>query len=103
MMPGVRLGGQVAKDMVAVSMGHAHAVLSYFRRRPPPKKPQELTFHDRMNLRLPTYGELYAWEFEKNGRELTVRVDGRLVFNKPRPESRRSIDRFGLGPREGRP
>jgi len=54
---------------------------SYFVRRPRPKKPQDLTAHDCINLRLPTYGGLYAWEFEKNGRELKVRVEGQLVFN----------------------
>jgi DNA-binding transcriptional LysR family regulator len=54
---------------------------SYFARRPRPKKPQDLTAHDCINLRLPTYGGLYAWEFGKNGRELKVRVEGQLVFN----------------------
>ena len=57
------------------------ARLSYFARRPKPKKPQDLTAHDCINLRLPTYGGLYAWEFEKRGRELKVRVEGQLVFN----------------------
>ena len=83
---GVRLGEQVAKDMVAVRLGAdmRMAVVgapSYFARRSKPKKPQDLTAHDCINLRLPTYGGLYAWEFEKNGRELKVRVEGRLVFN----------------------
>ena len=54
---------------------------SYFAQRPRPKKPQDLTAHDCINLRLPTYGGLYAWEFEKGGRELKVRVEGQLVFN----------------------
>ena len=54
---------------------------SYFARRPKPKKPQDLTAHDCINIRLPTYGGIYAWEFEKRGRELKVRVDGQLVFN----------------------
>jgi DNA-binding transcriptional LysR family regulator len=83
---GVRLGEQVAKDMIAVRVGPdtRMAVVgapSYFARRPRPKKPQDLTAHDCINLRLPTYGGLYAWEFEKNGRELKVRVEGQLVFN----------------------
>ena len=83
---GVRLGEQVAKDMVAVRLGAdmRMAVVgapSYFARRSKPNKPQDLTAHDCINLRLPTYGGLYAWEFEKNGRELKVRVEGRLVFN----------------------
>jgi DNA-binding transcriptional LysR family regulator len=83
---GIRLGEQVAKDMIAVRIGPdmRMAVVgapSYFARRPRPKKPQDLTVHDCINLRLPTYGGLYAWEFGKNGRELKVRVEGQLVFN----------------------
>jgi DNA-binding transcriptional LysR family regulator len=83
---GVRLGEQVAKDMIAVRIAPdmRMAVVgapSYFARRPRPKRPQDLTAHDCINLRLPTYGGLYAWEFEKNGRELKVRVEGQLVFN----------------------
>ncbi len=83
---GVRLGEQVAKDMIAVRVGPdmRMAVVgapSYFARRPRPKTPQDLTTHACINLRLPTYGGLYAWEFEKRGRELRVRVEGQLVFN----------------------
>jgi len=83
---GVRLGEQVAKGMIAVRIGPdmRMAVVgapSYFERRPRPKKPQDLTAHDCINLRLPTYGGLYAWEFAKGGRELKVRVEGQLVFN----------------------
>ena len=47
---------------------------SYFRTRPEPKKPQELVGHNCINLRLPSHGGLYAWEFEKAGREVNVRV-----------------------------
>lgn len=83
---GVRLGEQVARDMIAVRIGpdFRMAVVgapSYFAKRPKPLKPQDLTSHDCINLRLPTYGGLFAWEFEKRGRELNVRVEGRLVFN----------------------
>jgi DNA-binding transcriptional LysR family regulator len=83
---GVRLGEQVARDMVAVRIGpdFCMAVVgapSYFETRPKPKKPQDLTGHDCINIRLPTYGGIYAWEFEKRGREMKVRVDGQLVFN----------------------
>jgi hypothetical protein len=71
-------GEQVAKDMIAVRIGPdmRMAVVgapSYFAKRSPPKKPQDLTDHNCINLRLPTYGGLYAWEFEKGGRELRVR------------------------------
>jgi DNA-binding transcriptional LysR family regulator len=83
---GVRLGEQVAKDMIAVRIGPdmRMAVVgapSYFARRERPHTPQDLTAHTCINIRLPTYGGLYAWEFEKGGRELRVRVDGQLVFN----------------------
>jgi DNA-binding transcriptional LysR family regulator len=83
---GVRIGEQVAKDMIAVRIGPdmRMAVVgspSYFAGHPPPKTPHDLADHDCINLRLPTRGGLYAWEFEKNGRELNVRVQGQLVFN----------------------
>lgn len=83
---GIRLGDQVAKDMIAVRIAPdmRMAVVgapAYFAKRPRPKKPQDLTEHNCINLRLPTYGGLFAWEFEKAGHELKVRVDGQLVFN----------------------
>jgi len=98
---GVRLGEQVAKDMIAVRIGpdFRMAVVgapSYFTRRSRPKKPQDLTAHDCINLRLPTYGGLYAWEFEKNGRELKVRVEGQLVFNGSAPMLKAALAGFGL-------
>jgi len=83
---GVRPGEIVAQDMVAVRIGPdmRMAVVgapSYFRTWPEPKKPQDLTSHNCITLRLPTHGGLYAWEFEKGGRELKVRVDGQLTCN----------------------
>jgi len=83
---GVRLGEQIAKDMIAVRIGPdlRMAVVgsrSYFERRKRPQTPRDLTAHDCINLRLPTYGGLYAWEFEKAGREVKVHVEGQLVFN----------------------
>lgn len=83
---GVRLGEQVAKDMIAVRIGPdmRMAVVgapAYFDNRATPLTPQELTDHNCINLRLPTYGSVYAWEFEKDGHELRVRVEGQLVFN----------------------
>ena len=83
---GVRLGEQIAKDMIAVRIGPdmRMAVVgtqSYFETHARPKQPQDLTQHDCINLRLPTYGNVYAWEFEKNGREVKVHVEGHLVFN----------------------
>ena len=83
---GVRWGEQVAKDMIAVRIGPDMRIAvvgapSYFAKRSQPKKPQDLTDHICINLHLPTYGGLYAWEFEKGGRELRVRVEGQLVLN----------------------
>ena len=83
---GVRLGEQVAKDMVAVRIGPdlRMAVVGtpeYFKAVKRPRTPQDLTEHSCINLRLPTAGGLYAWEFEKGGREVRVRVEGQLVFN----------------------
>ena len=76
----------VAKDMIAVRIGPdvRFAVVgtkSYFAKRPQAKTPQDLINHSCINLWLPTYGGLYAWEFERGGRELRVRVEGQLVFN----------------------
>ncbi|MHC5674494.1 LysR family transcriptional regulator [Nostoc sp.] len=83
---GVRPGENIAKDMVAVRIGPDMRVAvvgapSYFEKRPRPKKPQDLIAHTCINLRLPTHGSIYVWEFEKAGRELKVRTEGQLVFN----------------------
>ncbi|MBK8007566.1 MAG: LysR family transcriptional regulator [Rhizobiales bacterium] len=83
---GVRLGEQVAKDMVAVRIGPdmRMAVVSspaYFRKRPAPKAPSDLTLHDCINIRMQTHGGLLPWEFEKGKRRLNVRVEGRFTFS----------------------
>src|SRR6516162_6427327 len=84
---GIRPGELVAKDMIAVRVGPdlRMAVVgapSYFADRKRPRAPQDLTEHNCINLRLPTHGgSLYAWEFERNGREVNVRVEGQLIFN----------------------
>jgi DNA-binding transcriptional LysR family regulator len=83
---GVRIGEQIAKDMIAVRIGPnmRMAVVgapSYFAKHQRPKRPQDLMAHTCINLRLPTYGSVYAWEFAKNGREMKVHVQGQLTFN----------------------
>ena len=83
---GVRLGEQVAKDMVAVRIGPdmrmvVVATPSYMTGKPHPATPQDLQQHNCINLRLPTLGGVYAWEFEKQGRSLRVRVEGQLILN----------------------
>jgi DNA-binding transcriptional LysR family regulator len=98
---GVRTGETVAQGMIAVRVGPdmRMAVVgapSYFARRPEPRTPQDLTAHSCINLRLPTHGGLYAWEFEKNGRELRVRVEGQLVFGTTALILGAAVTGFGL-------
>ena len=83
---GVRLGEQVAKDMIAMRIGPdmRMAVVgspTYFTRYSRPAIPSDLMEHNCITLRMPTYGGLFLWEFEKDGQELKVRVEGQLVFN----------------------
>ena len=98
---GVRTGEMVGKDMIAVRIGPdlRSAVVgspSYFAKRPKPKTPQDLTSHVGINLRLPTHGGLYAWEFEKRGREVKVRVEGQFTFNSSPPMLDAALAGFGL-------
>ncbi|HEX5022144.1 MAG TPA: LysR family transcriptional regulator [Candidatus Binatia bacterium] len=98
---GVRWGEQVAKDMIAVRIGPDMRIAvvgapSYFAKRSPPKTPQDLTDHICINLHLPTYGGLYAWEFEKGSRELRVRVEGQLVLNGTTQVLNAALAGFGL-------
>jgi len=83
---GVRLGEQIAKDMIAVKIGPdmRMAVVgapSYFRENSWPEVPEDLTAHNCIQIRMPTHGNILAWEFEKDGHELKVRVEGQMVFN----------------------
>ncbi len=87
---GVRLGEQVAQDMIAVRIGPdwRMAVIgspAYFADHPPPQTPHDLTRHSCINLRLLSYGGFYAWEFERDGQKLNVRVDGQLAFTSSVP------------------
>jgi len=98
---GVRPGEQVAKDMIAVRIGPdiRMAVVgdpAYLKKRAVPKRPQDLVQHKCINLRLPTYGGLYAWEFEKGNRELRVRVEGQLTFNGIDQMVSAALSGFGL-------
>lgn len=98
---GVRLGEQVDKDMIAVRIGPdtrmaVVGAASYFAKHPMPRVPQDLTSHACINLRLPTYGGFYAWEFEKGKRELRVRVEGPLAFNLARLAVEAALSGDGL-------
>jgi DNA-binding transcriptional LysR family regulator len=83
---GVRLGEHLQKDMIAVPVGPEvrMAVVgspAYFATRPRPVKPQDLTSHDCINVRLPTHGGLLPWDFKQGTRELVVRVEGQMTLN----------------------
>jgi DNA-binding transcriptional LysR family regulator len=83
---GIRMGERVARDMIAVRIGPdirmaAVATAAYFAGRGKPKTPQDLAAHNCINLRMPTLGGVYAWEFEKKSREIAVRVEGQLTVN----------------------
>jgi len=98
---GVRLGGLIDRDMIAVPIGpdERMAVVaspSYFAKLPPPTAPADLTRHNCIRLRLQTHGGLYAWEFEKDGREVRVRVDGQATFSGSGPMLEAVLDGFGL-------
>ncbi|WP_145589303.1 LysR family transcriptional regulator [Yersinia rochesterensis] len=98
---GIRLGEQVAKDMVAVRIGPdmSMAVVGsppYLAKYGVPTTPADLQNHRCINMRLPTMGGLYAWEFEKEGRELKVRVEGQLTFNSLRQRIDAAMIGFGL-------
>ena len=98
---GVRAGEQIAKDMIAVRIGPdiSMAVVgspAYFKKRPEPKVPQELVNHICINLRLPTHGGLYAWEFERASREMRVRVEGQVTFNGTPQMLSAALAGFGL-------
>lgn len=98
---GIRLGESVDKDMVAVRIGPdmRMAVVgapSYFAANPVPETPHDLQNHRCINMRLPTAGGLYHWEFEREGKPLRVRVDGQLTFNMQAERIDAALSGFGI-------
>ncbi|TPM57774.1 LysR family transcriptional regulator [Mesorhizobium sp. B2-2-4] len=98
---GVRMGEQVAKDMIAVRIGpHMRMALvgspDYFDRHPPPREPQDLADHNCITTRMPTYGGLATWGLEREGREVNVRPDGQLIFNSLTIRIQSALDGLGL-------
>lgn len=98
---GVRMGEQVAKDMIAVPIGPQMrmAVIAspeYFERHPIPKTPQDMTAHNCINTRLPTYGGVFSWVLEKKGREVKVRGEGQLIFNSLAMRLSSALDGLGV-------
>lgn len=98
---GVRLGESLEKDMIAVRIAPDARLIAvgspaYFRDHDPPETPADLTAHQCINLRMATRGELYAWEFEKDGKPLRVKVDGQVVFNTINPMIDAALQGFGI-------
>jgi DNA-binding transcriptional LysR family regulator len=99
---GVRLGSEVARGMIAVRLTPDMRMSivgspSYLRKRATPQTPHELTLHDCINLRLPTYGGLLPWELHKGRKQIQVRVEGQLTFNGTYQILAATLDGFGLG------
>lgn len=98
---GVRMSDSIDRDMIAVPIGPRLRMVTvaspaYFAANPPPKKPQDLLAHNCINLRLPTYGGLYAWEFERAGRPQNVHVEGQLIFNTTPPAIQAALAGLGI-------
>lgn len=98
---GVRLGEQVGNGMIAVRIApdfrmRVVAAPSYFAAHPVPVSPHDLTAHNCINIRLPTYGSLFPWEFSKDGREVKVRVDGQLTLNSTNHILQSALDGLGM-------
>lgn len=99
---GVRVGEVLADGMIAVRISPDQRMVAfgspdYFKDHPIPLVPQDLTQHNCINLRLPTRGGLYAWEFEKDGREVVVRVNGQMTFNGINQILNSALDGYGIG------
>lgn len=99
---GVRLGEIVSQGMISVCISPNQRMIviaspAYIEERGTPVTPQELTSHQCINLRLPTHGGTYAWEFEKDGEELRVRVDGQVICNGIRQILNAAISGYGFG------
>lgn len=98
---GIRLGEAISNDMIAarISPDWRLAVVgspAYFEQCPPPATPHELTKHACVNIRHRPSGSIYAWEFEKDGKEFTVKCEGQLVFNSIMHMMNGAIDGIGL-------
>ncbi|PLR31494.1 LysR family transcriptional regulator [Chimaeribacter californicus] len=98
---GTRLGEQITNGMVSVKIGPdvRFAVVGapgYFAQHPVPEHPNDLLHHTCINLRFPTHGNLYVWEFEKDGKSVNVKVEGQLVFGRIYQNLSAALEGFGL-------
>lgn len=98
---GIRLGEAISKDMIATRIGPDWRLIvvgapDYFDRNPMPETPHDLTLHACINIRHRPSGAIYAWEFEKDGQEFSVKVEGQLVFNSMIHLIHAAVDGIGL-------
>lgn len=98
---GVRLGNTIDKDMIAIPLGPSMRLAvvgspEYFAANPVPSTPQDLMSHQCVNQRMTTSGGLYVWDFERDGRQVNVRVDGQLIFNTAQPQVQAALSGLGL-------
>lgn len=98
---GVRYGDTVSEGMIAMRIGPDVRLLcvgtpDYFATHGRPQAPQDLMAHNCINVRLPSHGGLWAWEFEQNNRELRIRTPGQLIFNSFAPMLQATLDGVGL-------
>lgn len=98
---GVRIGDQVAKDMIAVRISPDLRIAvvgspGYFATRPKPESPHDLAAHNCISLRLPTHGGFLPWDFEKDGQEVKLRVSGQWMFNSSSPIVKAALADHGL-------
>jgi DNA-binding transcriptional LysR family regulator len=98
---GIRMGERLARDMIALPIGPdirmaVVATPGYFAKHGKPRGPEDLSKHNCINLRLPTLGGIYAWEFEKAGREINIRVEGQLTVNDIGVIRRAALEGVGL-------
>ncbi|HEN3577008.1 TPA: LysR family transcriptional regulator [Yersinia enterocolitica] len=98
---GVRLGGQLANGMISSRIGPDLRFLvvgspDYFAGKSIPTSPPDLLKHCCINLRLPTHGGFYVWEFERDGREVTARVEGQIIFHSIFQIVKAAVAGFGL-------
>jgi DNA-binding transcriptional LysR family regulator len=98
---GIRLGDTIDKDMIAVPIGlrlrmAVAASPSYFAARPKPRSPRDLLAHNCINMRMESSGAVDAWDFERRGREVKIRVDGQLIFNTTPPQIEAALAGLGI-------
>lgn len=98
---GVRLGDQIARDMVAVRIGPDWRMVvvgapDYFAVQGKPETPTDLQQHRCINMRLPTHGGIYPWEFSRDDQQIRIRVEGQLIFNNLNARVEAAIAGLGL-------